>query len=121
MKPLDCVGTTTGVGKHDFQPSGEIVHGAVQVPEASEVKIDPHILSQILLCAFRYSLGRMTYITGDCADWLTRYWHLIPAAWQEQIHGDILKAIEQGHAGHECDIRQWKRVLSLPLNQGKTP
>jgi hypothetical protein len=26
-KSLDCVGTETGVGKHDFQPSGPIIHG----------------------------------------------------------------------------------------------
>jgi hypothetical protein len=26
-KPLDCVGTDAGVGKHDFQLSGPIVHG----------------------------------------------------------------------------------------------
>jgi hypothetical protein len=37
MKPLDCVGTTGNIGKHDFQPSGEIVHGSVQVPAASEL------------------------------------------------------------------------------------
>src|SRR5262249_46492698 len=26
-KPLDCVGVTGGVGKHDFQPVGPVIHG----------------------------------------------------------------------------------------------
>lgn len=80
------------------------------------VEIDERTLSSLLLCSFRYSLGRMSYITGDCADWLTRYWHLMPPAWKRQIHGDIQKAIEQGCAGMDCDIAQWRRVLALPLD-----
>lgn len=35
-KPLDCVGTDSGVGKHDFQPSGPVIHGAV-TPQPAEV------------------------------------------------------------------------------------
>jgi hypothetical protein len=30
VKPLDCVGTDTGVGKHDFQPVGPVVHAPVE-------------------------------------------------------------------------------------------
>jgi hypothetical protein len=37
MKPLDCVGTKSGVGRHDFHPSGEIVHGTGKPSEASEL------------------------------------------------------------------------------------
>ncbi len=27
-KPLDCLGTTGEVGKHDFQPGGHFIHGS---------------------------------------------------------------------------------------------
>ena len=37
-KPLVCVGTTTGVGKHDFQPSGQVVHGTGAKPEVSDLE-----------------------------------------------------------------------------------
>ncbi|WP_435018428.1 hypothetical protein TA3x_000402 [Tundrisphaera sp. TA3] len=85
-----------------------------------ETTIDDHTLANLLLCSFRYSLGRMTYITGDCADWLTRYWHLMPSAWKKQIHGDIEKAIERNEAGMTCDIASWRRVLALPLDREGT-
>ncbi len=77
--------------------------------------ITTHLLSNLLLCSFRYALGRRTYITSDCAAWLTQWWHILPRQWQEQIHDDIRQAIERNAAGHACDIEQWKRVLALPI------
>lgn len=77
--------------------------------------IDNNTLAHLLLCSFRYSLGRMTYIVSDCVEWLRRYWHLLPENWQQQIHEDIKKAIEQGMAGHQCDIESWKKVLELKI------
>lgn len=78
-------------------------------------QIDNHTLANLVLCSFRYSLGRMTYITSECKDWLHRFWHILPTNWQEQIHGDIRKAIELGHAGHDCDVKNWESVLELPI------
>lgn len=82
-----------------------------------ETSVDNQTLAHLLLCSFRYSLGRMTYIVSDCVEWLTRYWNLLPSGWKRQIHDDIRKAIEQGRAGHDCDLAQWRRVLSLPLEE----
>lgn len=79
------------------------------------LEIDSFTLSHLLLSSFRYSLGRTTYITSCCAEWLERYWHIVPPAWKVQIHGDIREAIEQGWAGHDCDVASWNRVLVLPL------
>ena len=62
----------------------------------------------MLLCSFRYSLGRMTYIVSDCVKWLTLYWHIMPESWRAQIHEDIRKAMEQDTAGMACDVEQWK-------------
>lgn len=81
--------------------------------------IDNHTLAHLILCSFRYSLGRMTYITSDCESWLKRYWHLLPMGWQLQIHKDIEQAIERGHAGHECDVASWKKVLELNPGEAK--
>src|SRR4051794_25946442 len=90
--------------------------GGMTHPFTGQTTIDNQTLANLLLCSFRYSLGRMTYITSDCADWLTRYWQLMPPAWQKQIHDDIRKAIEQGCAGHDCDVASWRRVLDLPIS-----
>lgn len=80
------------------------------------IKIDEQNLAHILLCSFRYSLGRMTYIVSECVEWLECYWHLMPPGWKRQIQGDIRQAIASGHAGHDCDVANWKRVLALPLD-----
>ncbi len=63
-------------------------------------EVNDRELAHMLLCSFRYSLGRMTYITSTCAGWLRQYWHIMPDAWREQIHRDICEAIAKGHAGH---------------------
>jgi hypothetical protein len=46
--------------------------------------------------------------------------HLMPLARQWQIYDDNRKAIELGHAGHECDVQQWRRVLELPVAEVAT-
>lgn len=74
-------------------------------------------LAHILLCSFRYSLGRMTYITGMCADWLVKYWRIMPECWRSQIHRDIREAIRTQTAGMACDVAQWERVLQLPVKE----
>ncbi len=85
------------------------------------MQIEDEQLASILLCAFRYSLGRTTYITGDCADWLRRYWSIMPASWQKQIHSDITQALASGRAGHKCDEDAWRTVLQLPLKEEPRP
>jgi hypothetical protein len=76
--------------------------------------IERTVLAHLLLCSFRYCLGRMAPVTGDCADCLTHFWHVMPERWKRQIHIEIRDAIENGWAGHECDVRQWRRVLGSP-------
>ena len=80
-------------------------------------KISNETLANLLLCSFRYSLGRMTYVTGSCREWLETYWQLLPHGWQEQIHRDIDHAIERGAAGHACDVEQWRKVRALPVKE----
>jgi hypothetical protein len=86
-KPLDCVGLEFGtvqVGKHDFRPHGNTFRKVVktaadlaQIPSDEKPLINIQGLAHLLLCTFRYNLGRRTYFTGICADWLTRYLQLI--------------------------------------------
>jgi hypothetical protein len=85
----------------------------------STTEIPDRELAHILLNAFRYSLGRMSYITGTTADWLIKYWYLMPTQWRMQIHEDIIAAISRGDAGNKCDIDQWERVLGMPVEYQK--
>lgn len=67
----------------------------------------------ILVFAFRYALGRMTYSTSLMADVLIREWEMIHPLTRKQIQDDIELAIKQNDAGMECDIAEWRRVLEL--------
>lgn len=82
---------------------------------STTIEIPKHIAKQWLLLSFRYSLGRKTYVTDECKDWLEEYWDLLPEGYQRQIHGDIQLAIEQDNAGMDMDIDSWKQVLKLKI------
>jgi len=68
----------------------------------------------MLLSAFRYALGRSTYITHDTVIWMRTYWPQL-RPWHKQIHGRIREAIESGQAGMKCDVYEWRKILELPV------
>jgi hypothetical protein len=71
--------------------------------------------AEILICAFRYALGRRTYITSTVSDVIRGAWpHLSPGD-RALIQREIRQAIDQGRAGMECDIKSWQKVLELEL------
>ena len=76
------------------------------------------------LAAFRYCLGRMTYIVGDCERWVFANWEHFPESVRKLIQRDLEEefarddeARERGEAykplGHDCDRAAWIRVRSL--------
>lgn len=72
------------------------------------ISIDNHTLSEILIYTFRYCLGRRTYAVNDCVEYLHSYW-------QELIHKEINEAIDRNDAGADFDVRNWRKVLELPI------
>lgn len=69
----------------------------------------------ILLCAFRYCLGRMTYVVGECDRWLRTRWDRLSPGTREVILRDLREAIEQhardGRAlGMEMDRKVWTQL-----------
>lgn len=69
----------------------------------------------ILICSFNYALGRPTYIVNIVAEEIVKNWDEIHHFNKWFIHKEINKAIENGKAGHNCDIEEWKKILKLPL------
>lgn len=76
------------------------------------------------LAAFRYCCGRMTYIVGDCADWLIEQWPSLPPSIKDTIQRDLedefrrddearIENREYKPLGHDCDRAQWERVRQL--------
>ena len=78
----------------------------------------------MVIAAFRYCLGRMTYIVGDCASWLIKTWPFLSVQTQNIIKRDLEEAFtrddedrEAGRdfkaLGHDCDRAEWERVRKL--------
>lgn len=65
----------------------------------------------LVLCAFRYCLGRRTYIVSTCVDFLFDYWTELDKNTQKLITDEIREALEKGQAGDECDVERWQLLL----------
>jgi len=83
------------------------------------------------IAAFRYCLGRMTYIVPACAEWLEREWPRFPKRDRAVISRELSEAIEEdaqarasgkGHKplGHDCDRAVWVKLAEfIEKEQGK--
>ncbi|MFA7031919.1 MAG: hypothetical protein WC153_06695 [Candidatus Methanomethylophilaceae archaeon] len=67
----------------------------------------------VLISAFRYALGRCSYMPSVVAGVLAQCWDDLTEHDQRMIKREIAEAIEQGHAGMDCDVATWRRVLAL--------
>jgi hypothetical protein len=67
----------------------------------------------ILFCAFRYALGRRTYVSGVVSERLISLNDSLSQIEKDKYISEIKEAIEEGSAGDDCDIKQWKKVMSL--------
>lgn len=80
------------------------------------MKLDERIT---LLCAFRYSLGRMTYVVSSVINQIIKNWNGLKDSEKSLIKKEINEAITQGHAGMNMDINQWRRILELSENRSR--
>lgn len=65
-----------------------------------------------LMCiaAFRYCLGRQSYIVGSCLDWLPTVWPDLTQNTRLVVVRDIVEALQDGAAGSPTiDAPGWKR------------
>jgi hypothetical protein len=78
----------------------------------------------MVLAAFRYCLGRSTYITGTCADWLVNKWQELPPHSKALIRTELDRAFVQDDEnratgasfkalGWDCDRAAWEKVRAL--------
>ena len=73
---------------------------------------------QILICATRYALGRMSYIVEEVANYVFYKRKTLSKQCIDIITLDIEKELERYHAagfplGMECDERTWKNLLEV--------
>ncbi len=70
--------------------------------------------SEILFYAFRYALGRKTYVVSDVINCLEQNWSKLDYQQKAEIQGEIQTAIDEQNAGMDMDIKQWQKILDLP-------
>lgn len=82
----------------------------------------------MVVAAVRYSLGRMTYIVSDCADWLIKIWPMLSESTRKIIQRDLDEAFARDDQdrdagrdykalGMDCDREKWDRVRELWANK----
>jgi hypothetical protein len=74
----------------------------------------------MITAAFRYCLGRRTYIAGECVDWILANWNDWPENVQTIIQRDLEQEFERAEQnpdwnplGDDCDKREWEKVRAL--------
>ena len=67
----------------------------------------------MIIGAFRYCLGRMTYIVSDCTEWLIDNKNDIDRCTREIIVKEINDALDRDRAGMDMDRRRWRVVLKV--------
>ena len=67
----------------------------------------------IIMYAFRYSLGRKTYSVQEVVEVIIGNWSRFKPHTREQIIKEIEDAIERNEVGMECDVNEWKSILLL--------
>lgn len=70
---------------------------------------------KFLFMAFRYALGRATYVTAEVADEIIDKWDELDPGYQRLIQKEVKDAIKTDMIGHEMDRTNWERLLELKI------
>lgn len=65
----------------------------------------------LIICAFRYCLGRRTYIVKDMCCYLRDNWGLLTANSKNLIIGETVDAVKRGLCGMQMDCQEWINLL----------
>ena len=72
----------------------------------------------IFVSAFRYCLGRQTYVVSTMVDEMIKNWSNTPIERRRFFKKEIGEAIDKGYAGSVLiDVPEWEKILKLP-NEG---
>lgn len=61
----------------------------------------------IAAAAFRYALGRQSYMVGHVGSWLRRNKSLLTANTRDLIIREIYEARDRNGLGMDCDAKEW--------------
>lgn len=74
----------------------------------------------LLFCAFRYALGRATYVVSTVVQELHARWCELSLDEKEQYVSEILERIENFESlGHTCDYKEWFSIVNRYQDERK--
>jgi len=71
----------------------------------------PQLQRSVLFAAFRYALGRSTYIVSEITQALIEDAKVLGESNREIITKEIREAITNNHAGMDMDVEEWEKVI----------
>jgi hypothetical protein len=69
------------------------------------------------LAAFRYCLGRRSYIVGSCLQWLRDTWEQFEQNTKSVMVRDTIEALMDDRTGMEWDTQGWLEFARFRMNQ----
>jgi hypothetical protein len=73
----------------------------------------------MVLAAFRYCLGRQSYIVSVCIKWLKVWWQSFEVNTKRVIIADTLIALQDNAAGSKYDFEDWKQFCIWAIDNMK--
>jgi hypothetical protein len=68
---------------------------------------------QLLMCSFRYALGRSTSIVSTIVDYIIEDWDKLEVAYQEQMKLEINEAFNRLGFISSIDRPYWNKIITL--------
>jgi len=68
---------------------------------------------EILIYAFRYTLGRASYSVSTMVETIENEWDSISDHDKQLFKREIRQAIESNMAGMDMDVAEWRKILEL--------
>lgn len=75
----------------------------------------------LLLMAFRYALGRRTYVVSYIVGIILNNWESLEPHRRQLIKNEINEHKRLwGNLGHDCDEQEWNKILSKSIINNET-
>lgn len=83
---------------------------------SKQIELDMSDVNQdiLMFCAFRYALGRQSYVVGSIVDIMKANWSGFGIHRRAMYKNEIRDAIKRNRCGSKYDIDEWKKLLALP-------
>jgi hypothetical protein len=84
------------------------------------IKTEHNYVHIITISAFRYALGRMSYVPSMFCEFFIQQWDILPDNTKKQIERELETALKDHEdpdlmfcLGDECDVVTWQKLLDF--------